>query len=81
MAIPGQGFKLQLCVTIETPTQSVPPCAGEGLLQLRLRLWTPPLQLTEHAFQACQEPHWPFTVKTKATQAWDLSFSFTLHMK
>lgn len=65
ITIPGQGPTLQLRVAMESPIQSLPPCVGEGLLQLRLRLWIPPLQLTEHALHACQEPHWPFTVWNK----------------
>jgi len=52
---------LQLLVTIDTPVQSLPPCCGKGLLQLRLRFSTSPLQVTEHSLHFVQDPHRPST--------------------
>ena len=39
--LPGHGFVLQVSVCVADPTQSAPPWAGEGLVQERVRVFTP----------------------------------------
>ena len=43
----GQAAVLQLCDSVAEPLQLAPPLAGAGLVQVRLRVWVPPPQLTE----------------------------------
>ena len=43
----GQAAVLQLCDSVADPLQLAPPLAGAGLVQVRLRVWVPPPQLTE----------------------------------
>ena len=40
--------KLQDCVSVSEPVQSLPPFSGEGLLQLLSLVITPSLQVLEH---------------------------------
>ena len=59
--IPGQGTSSQLCALDVSPTQSVPPCDGAGLVQSRVLFCAPLPHVTEHVSQAVQSLNPPFT--------------------
>ena len=48
-------------VSVQGPVQCLPPLDGGGLVQLRFRVWDPPLQVTEQGPQALQSDQPPFT--------------------
>jgi hypothetical protein len=48
-------------LSTKSPSHIFPPFIGAGLLQYRVRSWTPKPQLTEHGSQACQSDHRPST--------------------
>lgn len=54
--LPGQCWVLQfwVCTSVSLPEQSLPPCAGDGLLQVRVLDLdcVPPPQVTGHGVQA-----------------------------
>uniref|UniRef100_A0A0E9XKX8 Uncharacterized protein n=1 Tax=Anguilla anguilla TaxID=7936 RepID=A0A0E9XKX8_ANGAN len=56
----GQSCLLQSWVAFSSPTQSFPPYLGDGSLQIRLRVWTPPPQVTVQVSHRDQGPHSPF---------------------
>ena len=47
--IPGQSTITHFCSSRSAPEQPLPPCAGSGLLHLRVRYLVPSPQSTEHA--------------------------------
>ena len=56
----------QLCVphfrvSVAGPVHCLPPLDGGGLVQLRFRVWDPPLQVTEQGLHALQSDQPPFT--------------------
>ena len=60
--LPGQGFSLHERVIKPSPWQSSPPWAGDGLVQVLLRLWTPPPQVTWQVLQGFQLAQPPSTL-------------------
>lgn len=64
---PSQGnHTAQEAVSTLLPTQSLPPCAGGGLLHCRtLVLFPRPPHVIEHALHLFHRPHFPFTVPMK----------------
>ena len=57
--IPGQALVEHSLDSVESPTQSLPPCAGAGLVQSLDLDWLPPPHVTEqapHVFQTDQLP-------------------------
>ena len=48
LLVPGQGPKLHPCISVHSPTQSLPWLLGEGLVQLRCRTWIPSPQEELH---------------------------------
>ena len=48
LLVPGQGPKLHPCISVHSPTQSLPWSLGEGLVQLRCRTWIPSPQEELH---------------------------------
>lgn len=61
----GQTCLLHSWLLFASPTHSLPPYLGAGLLQRRLRLWTPPPQVMEQASQGDHGPQPPLTMKNK----------------
>ena len=59
----GQSCLLQIWFSVTSPTQSLPPNWGVGLLQSRLRFCTPPPQVTEQMSHGDQGPQPPLTVR------------------
>lgn len=57
----GQLFLLHICCSLMSPTQSLPPCWGSGLLQTRVRSRIPPAQVTVQADHGDQGLHRPST--------------------
>ncbi len=55
------GLASQGALSTKSPSHIAPPFIGAGLLQYRVRSWTPKPQLTEHGSQACQSDHLPST--------------------
>lgn len=47
--LPGQRSFLHGVSSVRGPTQSLPPCAGAGLLHFLVRICVPPPQLLVHA--------------------------------
>ena len=47
--LPGQSFSLQGLLSDASPTQSAPPWAGAGWVQVLVLVWIPPLQRAEHS--------------------------------
>lgn len=59
----GQACLLQSWLAFASPTQSLPSYLGTGLLQRRLRFWTPPPQVAEQVSQGDHGPQPPLTMK------------------
>ena len=57
----GQLFLLHICCSLTSPTQSLPPCWGSGLLQTRVRSRIPPAQVAVQADHGDQGLHRPST--------------------
>lgn len=57
----GQLFLLHIWCSLTSPTQSLPPCWGSGLLQTRVRSRIPPAQVTVQADHGDQGLHRPST--------------------
>ena len=53
---PGQALVLHCLVSLLTPTQSAPPLAGAGFVQVLVLVCVPPPQSAEHADQSDHEP-------------------------
>lgn len=58
----GQLLLLHICCSWTSPTQSLPPCWGSGLLQTRVRSRIPPAQVTVQADHGDHGLHRPSTV-------------------
>ena len=58
---PVQGFVLQLCPAIGSPTHFLPPLLGEGLLQLRVLICIPPPHVFVQVPYPLHLPQLPFT--------------------
>ena len=61
--LPEHGVSLHLCVSEAEPVQSAPPWAGEGVSHDRVRLLSPPPQVTVQSPQSLQTPQPPLTNK------------------
>lgn len=59
--LPGHGTLLQERASLFFPRQSLPPYAGGGLEQARVRSWVPPPQLLVHTLQRCHLAQLPST--------------------
>ena len=59
--VPAQHPLSHGCTSLSDPTQSLPPCAGAGLLHSRVRVRYPLPHITLH-FPNTQDPQPPFTV-------------------
>jgi hypothetical protein len=59
--LPGQDLSLQEERSVLLPLQSDPPSEGSGLLHVRLLVFEPSPQDTEHSVQFVQSLHPPFT--------------------
>ena len=70
----GQLFLLHIWCSLTSPTQSLPPCWGSGLLQTRVRSRIPPAQVTVQADHGDQGLHRPSTGggRTARSRGWDL---------
>lgn len=64
----GQSCLLQTWFSITSPTQSLPPNWGAGLLQSRLRFCAPPPQVTEQMSHGDQGPQPPLTRRKQTTR-------------
>lgn len=69
-----QALVLHASSSLLSPTQSMPPFAGGGLVQVRVRSLIPPPQVTLHSLQAPKSLQPPFigtiqtsNVKSRAT--------------
>lgn len=65
----GQLLLLHICCSLTSPTQSLPPCWGSGLLQTRVRSRIPPAQVTVQADHGDQGLHRPSTVDREHRQS------------
>ena len=65
---PGQGFKLQLFVSMATPLQGLPPFAGVGCVQSRTRFCNPSPHVFEQGSHLDQEDQLPSTKQEKQQQ-------------
>ena len=73
----GQSCLLQIWFSVASPTQSLPPNWGVGLLQSRLRVCTPPPQVTEQMSHSDQGPQPPLTARKRTTCQSEGPFSDT----
>ena len=55
----GQGSVLHSCSSLASPSQSAPPWAGCGLVQVLVLVWLPPPQSAEHSDQLPYSLHPP----------------------
>lgn len=63
--LPGQGIPWHDLVSRLSPTQSLPPNAGRGLVHVRTRCCVPVPHVLEHGSQSFQSLHSPSTVDGK----------------
>lgn len=64
-ALPGQAWVLHLDSWEESPGHGRPLSLGDGLLQRRTRVLSPPPQEAEHSPHGCHEPQLPSTAMMK----------------
>lgn len=62
--LPGHAWVLHLDNCEESPGHERPPLLGDGLLQSRTRVLSPPPQEAEHTPHGCHEPQLPSTTMT-----------------
>ena len=73
---PGHDFTLHERVFFLIPTQSFPPWATGGLVQVRERVWVPLSQVVLHWDQFCHEDQLPSTAEKRKD---NLSFPSKYH--
>ena len=52
--LPRQGSRMQGIASLSAPEQFIPPCAGTGFVQLRVRIRVPLAQVTSHVVHCDQ---------------------------
>lgn len=65
LTLPGHGSSLHGRLSSPTPGHDCPPKAGEGLVQVRLLVSSPPPQVTGQEDQGSHSDQFPSTGQTK----------------